>query len=171
MERKDEVKRIPVLTVMIAGLLFSAGALLAIPPDRGEYTPTFDYILGDCGDDFFICEAGEGVFRWKEFFFNNGDLKKYQEKGKVYGMIYECGNADNFLPYNPLSYTYIYHYVSGEEVFHGLYAMITVPGYGQIFKDVGTIVFDWPEIVFEAGEHQWWNEDFNAVCDFLMNGD
>jgi len=166
------MKRILVLTVMIAGLLLG-GALWAIPPDQGEYAPTFDYILGDCGDDFLICEAGEAVFRWKLFFFKNGDPKRYHEKASVDGMIYECGNVDNFLPYNHLSYSYIYDYVADEEVFHGLFAMITVPGYGQIFKDAGTITFDYAtgDIIFEAGEHEWFNEEFDAVCDFLMNGD
>ena len=165
------MKRFSLLSVMIAGLLLAASAVWAIPPDQGEYEFTIDDVLADCGNEFLICEAGDGVVSWKQFFFKNGDLKKYQEKTKFLGMIYECGNTDNFLPYNPLSYTYIYNYVSGEDVFHGLFAMITVPGYGQIFRDVGTIVFDWPEIIFEAGEHEFWTGEFDAVCDFLMNGD
>jgi len=51
--------------------------------------------------------------------------------------------------------------------------MIILPGYGQIFRDVGTISYDFStgEILFEAGEHEWFNEDFDAVCDYLMNGD
>ena len=49
--------------------------------------------------------------------------------------------------------------------------MLTVPGYGQIFRDIGHIRADATGtiIIFEAGEHQWFHGDFDAVCAYLMD--
>lgn len=169
------MKRRLVISAVMGVLVLGVSSAWAIPPDQGEYPLDFtDAFLGDCGDDFYICESGVGTVDWKLFFFNNGDPKRYVEKVKFYGMINECGNLDNALPYIPLSYTFGFD-VGGPFFIHGLFAMINLPGYGQIFRDVGNLVYEFDNgdliILFEAGEHQWWNEDFDAVCDFLMNGD
>ena len=48
----------------------------------------------------------------------------------------------------------------------GVQIMITLPGYGQIFRDVGRLRVDWDtlEPEFIAGEWQSWGDDYDALC-------
>ena len=48
----------------------------------------------------------------------------------------------------------------------GVNIMITLPGYGQIFRDVGRLRIDWDtfDVVFLAGEWQSWGDDYDALC-------
>ena len=166
-------------TALLIALLSVAGAAWAIPPVTGSYEEYFD----SCEDpDFFplywceslssyICEAGYIQVDWKEFYDQNGDFKKYWEKVKFDSIVYEVGNPVNNVAYNPLSYTYTFLPSTGDVIFTGLFAQITLPGYGNILRDAGRIVFNEGEIVFEAGDHDFWNEEWDAVCDYLMNGD
>ena len=166
------MKRILLTAAALGVMIVTTTIASAIPPEKDAGSAAADYLLWDCSETFSICEMGDFSWRSKLFFFNNGDPKKYIEHDRFLGGMYECGNPDNFLAYNPLRYTYTYYFVSDEEVFHGVFAMITVPGYGQIFRDVGNVRFDVStgQVIFEAGEHEWWNEEFDAVCNYLMNG-
>ena len=51
----------------------------------------------------------------------------------------------------------------------GLWALVTVPGEGAIFMDVGLIIFDLNGVVFEAGKHQWWDGNVDALCGHLAD--
>jgi hypothetical protein len=164
-----------VAVVTVVGLTL-AGAAWAVPPEKYSDVLVYDgcdaqgdfFPLYDCGGGFVICEAA--VIDWKaKLFFNKaGEPVRYWEQQKLEGGLYELGNPDNFLPYNPLTLTYKFHYISGEEVVTGVWALITVPGYGQIFKDVGRVVWDSDgNVIFEAGEHQYFNDDFAAVCAYM----
>ena len=167
------MKRVGLITTAIAALLLGVGTAWAIPPDQDEGQIVWDdYYVGACDDGRSICEMGEYSYRSKLFYLNNGDPRKYTEKVKFLGGMYECGTEGNFLPYDPSSYTYTEDYPSGEIIIHGLFTKISMPGYGQIFKDIGNIVLDLVtgEILFEAGEHEWWNGELDLVCE-LLNGD
>ena len=157
--------------ILLAALLLGAGAAAAIPPDRGEDGFFLDVFLWDCGEGFLICEVGDWQWRWTLFYFQNGDPKKYIEHGRLDGGIYECADPENILLYNPLNYTWINDPVVGEISVHGVWALITVPGHGQIFKDVGTVVWDiaLQEFTLMAGEHEYWNDEFDVVCAHLMD--
>ena len=166
------MKRTLLTAAAVVTLFFGAATAGAIPPETGSSSFVFDgcedfgFALYDCGE-FFLCEAGLIGVDWKLFFDNNGDPKKYREKVKFDGYVYG-GDPDNRVDYNTLSYTYTENIVTGEEIYTGLFAMITVPGLGQIVRDVGRIVFDVDgEIVFEAGEHEYWNPEWDAVCELL----
>jgi hypothetical protein len=172
LERKEnEMKRIVQMASVVAALLLGVGTAWAIPPDQGEdEIPVGAFFLSDCGGEIDICEGGDLFIRWKLFFFNNGDPRLYREKVSFDGALFECGNPDNYLPYNPLHYTFSVDQITGDSIIHGLWAMVTLPGHGQIYRDVGTIVVDLNgDITFEAGEHEAWNEEFDVVCDFLAN--
>ena len=144
----------------------------AIPPDSGTYSGAFDFPLTDCSETFSICEMADYSYSWRLFFYNNGDPKKYVTHEEFLGGVYECGNPDNFLPYIPLHYSWTYYFATNESVYHGVVAQITVPGHGVILHDAGHIRFDYTthEVLFEAGKHNYWNGEFDAVCEFLMNG-
>ena len=104
------------------------------------------------------------------FFDKDGNPTRYWERQKLIGGLAEVGNTTNFLPYNTLSLTYKVDLITGDEIVTGVWALVTVPGYGQIFKDVGRIVFDFDgNVTFEAGEHEYFNDEFDAVCMFLAN--
>ena len=169
------MKKSLVVTLLV---LMGAGAAWAAPPVQGTASFLFDCCLPDffcplnCGDEFepfYICETADIDFKYKYFFNKDGDEIRYWEQQKLIGGWYEVADPDNFLPYIPLSLTYKYDFITLEEVFTGVFALITVPGYGQIFKDVGRIAWDADgEVIFEAGEHQYWNEDYEALCGYMM---
>ena len=174
------MKRFFPLLVLTAGLVLGTGAAVAAPPVQGTAEFLFDCCFPDgfcpiynCGteaDPFLICETADIDFRYKYFLNNDEEFVRYWEQQKLIGGLYAVDDPDNFLPYNPLTLTYKFDYVSLEEVVTGVWALITVPGYGQIFKDVGRVVWDGDgNVIFEAGEHQYFNDDFEAVCDFMMN--
>lgn len=166
------MRRYLIVMAAFVALLFAVSAAWAIPPETGSYTFSVvcedeDDTLYDCGD-FLICEGGTGEADWKLFFDKNGDPKKYREKVKFDGYVYEFGNPDNRLDYLPLNYTVTIDQITGDVIVTGVFAMLTVPGHGQIFRDVGRIIFDIDGfIVFEAGEHEYWNDEWEAVCTFL----
>jgi hypothetical protein len=46
---------------------------------------------------------------------------------------------------------------------------VTLPGYGNIFIDFGVVVYDYETgtVTFEAGRHQWWAGNVEALCEHL----
>jgi hypothetical protein len=135
-------------------------------PDEGEQYPLYD-----CGEGLFICEVAEVNTIWKQFSNENDEPLRYWERVKARGGLYEQGNPENFLPYIPLTYTYEYDIVADEATVTGIFAMINVPGFGQIFHDVGRLVAETGMLngprLFEAGHHQYIDGDFEAVCEFM----
>ena len=135
-------------------------------PDGGEIFP-----LHDCGDGLVICEAADIELIYKVFFNKNGDPLSYWERQKLSGGLYELGNPDNFVPYNPLSLTYSYDFVADQATVTGVWALINIPGYGQILHDIGRIVTETGNVfgprLFEAGEHQYLDGEFDAVCEYM----
>ena len=175
------MKRAYLLVVLITGLVFGAGATTwAAPPEQGTAFFSFDCCQSfggfcplNCGTElepFLICETADIDIKYKYFFNKDGETIRYWEHNKLIGGWYEVNDPDNFLPYIPLSLTYKFDYITLEEVYTGVFALITVPGYGQIFKDVGRIAWDGDgEVIFEAGEHQYFNDDTEALCNYMMN--
>jgi hypothetical protein len=166
--------------LVVFALVFSSSTW-AVPPAMGdgyafyESCPADDVQYPfDCGDGLKICEVGDVYWSWKEFYNKSGEPQRYWERQWVEGGLFEQGNPDNFLPYIPLNLTYAYDWVADEATYTGVFALINVPGYGQIFHDVGRLTAEGGDLfgprVFEAGIHQYFNQDLEAVCDY-MSGD
>ena len=171
------MKKVIQITSVVIAVLLGVGAAWAIPPLKGSDFFDIDFCadpvfeLYDCGGGLKICEQVLIELDWKIFLDRDGNEKKYWEHQKLVGGLAEVGKTDNFLPYNPLSLTWTVDLIEGGQVITGIFALVTVPGYGQIFRDVGRIVFDdfGGELFFEAGEHEYMNEEFDAVCEYLDN--
>lgn len=135
-------------------------------PEVGEMFPV------DCGDGLFICETDMINVTYKQFFDNNDELIRFQSHAQFTILLFELGNPDNFLLSKPADYTLHMDYIEGTTTLTGNFAMITVPGYGQIFRDVGRAVSEnpygiFPPYIFAAGEHQSLEEDYEAVCNYM----
>lgn len=57
----------------------------------------------------------------------------------------------------------------GNAIETGVKLMVTLPGYGVVIRDVGRIVFEWPNgpVEFQAGHWDTWDGDFQALCNAL----
>lgn len=135
-------------------------------PEVGEMFPV------DCGDGLFICETEMIDVTYKQFFDNNDELIRFWSQSRFTFILFELGNPDNFLQSKPATAIFDIDYIEGTTTVTGNYAMITVPGYGQIFRDVGRSVSEnpygiFPPYIFTAGEHQYLEEDYEAVCNYL----
>ena len=165
--------KISILALAVtAMLLLGATNAWANAPTQEDFFIVWDTYLGTCDATLQLCERGEGDVRFTIFYSDDGEPKRYTDKYKLFGAVYECGNPDNALEWLPSSYRWSYDVVADEDVFTGLFGMVTVPGYGPVFMDVGRIVvdFDTGEIAFEASEHDWWNGDVDGLCEVFMNG-
>ena len=168
------MKQVYLVVKAFAVLLLVTSTAWAMRPIAGTDLIDFDgcdpevFPIYDCGNDFYLCEEAIIDINWKLFFDKDGNENRYWETQKLVGSIYELGNPNNFVPYTPLSLTYKFDFLTGDEIVTGVWALITVPGYGQIFKDVGRTVFDFDgNITFEAGEHECFNAEWDAVCAHL----
>lgn len=137
-------------------------------PDEGDQNPLYD-----CGGGLMICEVADISWIWKEFYNKDDEPLRYWERQQLEGGLYEQGNPENFLPYIPLSLTYEYDYAADETTITGVWALINIPGYGQIFHDIGRLVVEGGNLfgprVFEAGKHEYFDQELEAVCDYLAS--
>jgi hypothetical protein len=108
----------------------------------------------------------------KDFFDKAGEFISEQVHWVVEGVVYNADAPESYLSYKNSVNNKFMIGETGEDPVAGLWALITVPGYGSIFMDVGLLIFDADfNIVFEAGKHQWWAANVDGLCPFLANGD
>lgn len=146
-----------------------AGDLEAGQPDMYTFTGSSQGWVGDCADPAF--EVWEYVLyevKGKDYFNKNGEWVKTKWHWTVEGWIFNLDDPFNLaLPYKNSVYTEHYDVETDEDRFTGLWAVVTVPGYGSVFLDAGVVTFVGGEIVFEAGKHQWFDGNVDALCEHL----
>ena len=149
------------LTTLVMVLL-GAGAVQAVPPDIYTLSGSGDGRVGYC-DDFEVWEAVAWEVHAKDFYDRHGDWVRSIWQWSVEGLVFNYDEPDNYLPYTNIVYTEFYAADTGEDRITGLWALLTVPGSGVIFLDVGLVMLD-PDfnVIWDAGKHQWWdaNVDF-----------
>jgi len=127
----------------------------------------------DCGNGLLICETGETEVNYRLTVNDNYEYVRYWAHANFAFVLWELGNPDNFLQSKPGAGTAYWDFVEGTHTETGNGAMITIPGYGQIFRDVGRIIGSanlagmLPPFIFAAGEHQYIEGDYEAVCNYL----
>ena len=163
------MKRVAVTLSVFAVLFFGATVLHAGKPIIFTQSGGGPLAIGYCADaEFEVWEDVTYEIKGKAFFNKEGDLVRVQWHWTLEGVVYNFDHPENFLPYKNSSYTQTLDPETGEQRFTGLYALVTVPGYGSIFMDMGLIVFDEVfNVVFEAGKHQWWNANVDGLCEHL----
>ncbi len=192
--RRNAAKPVIVVSVALAVLLLT-GTAWAEKPEKDTYlfTGMADYTFSNCADlnpDFLFgepyqcdngllfCELGDIHLDTKLFFDKDGNPRRYTEKTTGTGAFFELGNPDNNLEYEPFHYTFTADLGADSEFFteddvfsyRGLVYKIKVPGHGIIFRDVGNVIVDSNfEVIFQAGQHDFYDGDFDAVCDYLTN--
>jgi hypothetical protein len=132
--------------------------------ESGTFTGTW---IGECAG-FDVLEDVAYEVTGKAYFNKDGEWIKTKLRWRVEGGVYNADAPDNYLPYKNVAY--IEHYAADTDGHRitGLWALVTVPGYGAIFMDVGLLILDGDyNIVYEAGKHQWWNANVDALCEHL----
>ena len=174
-------------TIVLSITLLGIATAWAVPPETGSWSDTFNFCpnegeqnpLYECGNGLVICELVDVKVNYKFFFDRNGDTVRYHEVTKFSGGFFEQGNPGNFLPYKDSTVTAEYDFIEDVTSYAGNYLMLTVPGYGQLFRDVGRISGEgwgvYPPYTFYAGDHQWFDvaylgdDDAEAVCDYMAS--
>jgi hypothetical protein len=175
------------LVLSLSTLFLGAAPALAVPPESGSWSDTFNGCpaegfqepLYECGNGLVICELVDIQSNYKFFFDKNGQEVRYQEVTKYSGGWFEQGNPGNFLPFRDSTVTAEYDFIEDITSYAGNFLMLTIPGYGQVFRDVGRIsgvgFGVYPPYTFYAGDHQWFDvaflgeDDAEAACDYMSS--
>jgi hypothetical protein len=154
-----------VLTLATAGLVLAAAPNIwtAHYEDKNAY-------VGSC-DGFRILDSFVTDWTIYDYYDSAGNLDRQVGHVKATGMIYNSKNPEYFVSYNTNTYKHIYEggYKSGgNDTIVGTYYKITVPGYGDIFLEVGRIIISHKgDILFQAGQSDFFYEDIQALCAYL----
>jgi hypothetical protein len=154
-----------VLAILFLGTtVVNAGKPIMFTGTGGVQAP-----IGYCADPGFeVWEDVSWEVKIKVFFDKNGDPVRIQRHWSVEGIVYNFDDPTLFLPYKNSVYNEKYDFETEETKISGLWALVTVPGYGNVFIDVGLIIVDADfNVIFEAGKHQWWNANVEGLCQFL----
>lgn len=151
-----------------------AGCSSSSCPDGKDPDPFYE-----CGNGLVLCELLDVEVTYKIFFAKSGDPVRYHEVTSFSGGLFEQGNPENYLPYTSSALTAEYDFIENVTSYAGNVLMLTVPGYGQILRDVGRISGEgfgvYPPYTFYAGDHQWFDvyylgeDDAEAVCDYMSS--
>ena len=156
-----------ICAIMILGV----STLQAVPPLSFE--ATYSDVVGLVGyceeQGFWVYEDVDIAVKGKAYFDKQGNFVKQRTHWTVEGVVFNGSAPEMALPYKNSAYT---EHIDGDTMENritGLFALVTVPGYGNLFIDVGVVVVDLEDgtIVFEAGKHQWFAGDVEALCEHL----
>lgn len=165
------MKRV-LMTLAVCSIVFlSASVAPAAKPVKFSSSGAGSGWIGDCPEGFEVWEAVSYEVNGKDYYNNDGEYLRSKAHWTVEGIVFNADSPDNYLPYQNSVYNEFFDGQTGEFRVAGLWALVTVPGFGSIFMDVGLIVFDADfNITFEAGKHQWWNSNVEELCAFLADG-
>ena len=179
------IKFMKYFVLVMTTLFLGVAPVWAIPPETNSLSLSFNDCpdgedpnpFYECGNGLVLCQLLDVEVNYKIFFDNNGDEVRYHELTSISGGLFEQGNPGNFLPYKASTFTAEYDFIENMTSYAGNYLMLTVPGYGQIFRDVGRISGEgwgvYPPYTFYAGDHQWFDvvylgeDDAEAVCEYM----
>lgn len=160
-------RRVAVLSVASV-MLLGTGLLVAGQPDMYTFSGGASGYVGSCGG-FEVWEDVTWVIEGKDYYNKNGEFIRQKWHWTVEGFVFNSEDSEIKLPYKNSVYNEHYSAETNESRYTGLWALVTLPGYGNIFIDVGVVVFNWGDGSFtlEAGKHQWWEANVEELCQFL----
>jgi hypothetical protein len=180
------IKRIAAVFVAAAMGFSWASAGMGAPPDKFDWIEefgepgVFSYELADCGDFEAIVTveiAGFWMTHYPQGNGNGNGKGQGQNQWEFYhsaqGILVENSDDPSIfvegIPGNVMNRHWQGVAFDSDRTETGVQMMITLPGYGVIYRDVGRILIDWDtfEAEFLAGHWDSWDEDFAALCDAL----
>ena len=162
------MKRVAVTLLVFSIVFFGASILQAGQPDMYTISGSNQNFVGYCSD-FEVWEDITWEAAVKDYYNKDGEFIKEKIHWTIEGVVFNYDNPEFSLPYKNRVYTEHYTAETNESRYTGLWALVTLPGYGNIFIDVGVVVYYWGDgtITFEAGKHQWWTANVDALCEHL----
>ncbi len=160
------MKRV-VVALSVFSMVVLGTSVLAVQPDMYSFSDSGQGFVGVCDAGFEVWEDVSWDVRVKDYFDKDGNWIRSKLHWTVEGKVYNFDNPDNYLPYKNAVYN-VFNYPESQRI-AGLWALVTVPGEGAIFMDVGLIIFDANGVAFEAGKHQWWDGNVDALCGHLAD--
>ena len=153
------------LTALAAALIAMLGAVPhagAVPPVKVSGTEAGNAPIADCGT-FLV---------WDEFELNFTGTVHFDQAGNPVRIVEHISGIDRlYNPDNGASFSGSFNQgeivdpVAGQVAVNGIIFRITVPGGGAVFLDVGRFVFTFDdELVFAAGQHDFFAGDFAGLC-------
>ena len=151
-----------------------ASTAWAVPPNKVNFAfDTVGFLVGDCGTfqvwtDF----HGEGFFI--ERFNQAGAVTKVnQHINFSQSIYYNSENPAIFIEGGPGELQNDHFDFTGDVptlAITGLTFKVTLPGNGVIFHEAGRIVIDFEtgEVLFQAGPHDFGDQEVAALCTALM---
>jgi len=165
-EKENAMKRV-VVTLSVLSMVVLGTSVLAVQPDMYSYSDSGQGFIGECDAGFEVWEDVSFDVRVKDYKDKDGIWIRSKQHVTVEGKVYNYDDPTKYLPYKNSVYS-IFDDPDTTRI-AGLWALVTVPGEGVIFIDVGLIIFDVDGVAFEAGKHQWWNENVDALCGHLAD--
>jgi len=165
-EKEIAMKRVILTVSVLSVMFFGANIVQAGQPIMFTDSGSGQVFVGDC-PDFEVWEDAAWEVAGKAYFNKDGELIRIKWHYTLEGGVFNLDAPENFLPYKNSVYTERFDVETGEDRVMGLWALVTVPGYGAIFMDMGLIILVGGDIVFEAGKHQWFNANVDELCEHL----
>ena len=178
------IKQIAALIVAATMGLLWASAGMGTPPEKFYWMDeigepgVFSYGLADCGNFEAIVTVEISGFWMTHYPQGNGNgngqgQNQWEFYHSAQAVLVENSEDDSIfvegIPGNVMNRHWTGKPFESDPIETGVQMMITVPGYGVIFRNVGRIRIDWDtfEAEFLAGHWDSWDEDSAALCQAL----
>jgi len=151
------------LAVGVVSMFGTVAGAWAVPPVHIAGSEQGNDPIADCGT-FEVWDEFTLNFRGTEHYDRDGNLVRVVEHVWGTDRLY---SPDTGKSLSPASYNQgeTVDLVEGQVRVSGVIFRITVPGSGAIFLDVGRYIIDFDEgLVFLAGQHQFFEGDFDGLC-------
>lgn len=161
---------VPVI-LAIALLMATFGPAFAGAPFvwTAHYEDKNTYV-GTC-DGFRVLDSYVTDWTIFDYYDSEGNLDRQVGHVKASGMLYNSKNPENFITYNTNTYKHIYeggYKKADSDTIVGTYYKLTVPGYGDIFLEVGRIILSHHgDVLFTAGQNDFFAGDLQALCAYF----
>jgi hypothetical protein len=177
----SSIRRITAALIAMA-LIFAAGLSVATPPEHAKGNPPEKvYWIDEFGEPstfefpFIPCDGfGTVMTMTIAGFWMTHHETPGKDGWEFYhsAQISKISNADDDsmfvegIPGQVMNRHWTAEPFASDPIETGVQLMITLPGYGVIFRDVGRLHLDWDsfEPVFLAGHWDSFDEDYQALC-------
>jgi hypothetical protein len=159
-----------VMVSLCAVMLVGVSTLQAVPPQSFEGSGGGEAAIGYCEEQgFWVYESATWEAKGKNYFDKDGNWVKQRIHWSVEGFVFNASAPEMSLPYKNSVYTEHFDVEALESRMTGLWALVTLPGAGNIFIDVGILYFDWTDgsFTYGGGQHQWWDANVEELCAYL----
>jgi hypothetical protein len=157
-------RRLALCASLVAGLslalVVSAGA---VPPEKVVFEDIHVEQVDSTSCDFPFSEVFDGRVTITTYFDEEGNPTRLTFHLPFHGTLTNEATGESVSADQVLQETVDLD--EGTDTLVGLRFRVTFPGLGVVLLDAGKIVFDADgNVVFEAGPHQVFNEDFTEFC-------